>query len=169
MILLLCSPALANSKDDSIAAAKMHLGTFFKGDFKKLESSFAAKIVLMPGHELLKQQYGLAGPGGRKTATTVERAKVIAALTKATQGRPKMSDEQIKTMIQKLKFETLPAKEGDFAAAPADPVDTPDGKLHFTIKKGDVMIKVSPPRGDFLLYQSRKIDGKWKIVAEYLD
>ena len=72
-------------------------------------------------------------------------------------------------MLKGLNYEALDAPPGEFAADPADPVDTPDGKLRFDIKQGDVLLKVSPPTGDFLLLQLRKIGNEWKVVAEYVD
>ena len=48
-------------------------------------------------------------------------------------------------------------------------MERPDGKLHFTVVKGDVVVKVSPPKGDFLLLHLRSTNGKWQVVSEYLD
>ena len=61
---------------------------------------------------------------------------------------------------------------GSRASRKHDLVKTPDGKLHFMIKDGDILFKVGPakPRkGDFLLFQLRPLGGSWKVVAEYLD
>ena len=66
-------------------------------------------------------------------------------------------------------FEILETKPGPFATDPPDPVNTPDGKLHFMIEDGDILFKVGPakPRkGDFLLFQLRPLEGSWKVVAE---
>ncbi len=71
--------------------------------------------------------------------------------------------------LGELRYEPLEIAEGDFAADPADPVKTSDGRLHFAIKKGDVLLNVSPPKGDFVLLQLRKGDGGWQVVSEYLD
>lgn len=55
----------------------------------------------------------------------------------------------------------------------ADEEATKSAKTHleqlFKVKKGDVLLKVSPPKGDFLLLHLRQIDGSWRIVSEYLD
>jgi len=66
-------------------------------------------------------------------------------------------------------FEILETKPGPFAT---DPVNTPDGKLQFMIKDGDILFKVGsakPRKGDFLLFQLRPLEGAWKVVADYLD
>ncbi len=77
--------------------------------------------------------------------------------------------EKIAAMMESLKFEALKTTLGDFATQSSDPVGTPDSKLHFTIKEGDVLIKAAPPKRDFILLQVRQVEGAWRVVAEYLD
>ena len=58
---------------------------------------------------------------------------------------------------EKAKYTAMKTEVGDFAADPSDP----GGKLHFAIKAGDVLLKAAPPKGDFVLFQLRMIDGRW--------
>ena len=125
--------------DSAVQTAREHVRNLLEGNFNEMENTYAKQIVLMPGNELLKAKYALAGPKGEKEAITVDRTKLLGT------------------------------KVGDFATVPPDPVDTPDGKLHLTIAGGDVLLKVGPEKGDFMLFQFRQIEGKWRVVAEYLD
>ena len=142
---------------------------FLKGKHGELAATYAPKVTLMPGHEFLKAEYGMAGDGARTAGAEVERDKLIAAMEKAAEGKPASPAERVDSLLEKMKFEVIGTKEGNFGIAPSDPVGTPDGKLHFEVKKGDVLLKVSPPKGDFLLLQLRQTDGIWRIVSEYLD
>ena len=72
-------------------------------------------------------------------------------------------------MLKTLAFERMEVEIENNAVEPSDPVGTPDGKLHFKIEDGDALLKIAPPKGDFLLFQIRPIEGKWRVVAEYLD
>jgi hypothetical protein len=72
-------------------------------------------------------------------------------------------------VLETLKYEVLKVKAGKVQVDPTDPVGTPDGKLHFEVKEGDVLLKVSPPKGDFLYLHLRKVNGTWLIVSEYID
>jgi len=153
----------------AIETARAHLVAFIKGDGAKLKETYATKIRLTPGHEFLKDEYGLTKPGARARGATVERDKLIAAIVKAHANRPPLSPEQIDGMLKTLTYTPLKTKEGEFVADSTDPVGTPDGKLRFTIKKGDVLLKIAPPRGDFLLMHLRRQDGEWKVVSEYID
>ena len=150
-------------------AAKAHVRSFLEGDFKKMKTTYAAKVKLMPGGEMLKAEYGLAGANGLTKAMMVDRAKLIAAMEKAFGGRPIVEAENIEKIFKMFNFEILKTGLGDFAVDPPDPVDTPDKKLHFAIEEGDVLFKVGPEKGDFLLFQFRPIGGRWLVVAEYLD
>lgn len=155
--------------DEPVDAAKLHIGSILNADFSKLEGSYASQVTLMPGHEFLKPKYKLTESEGRKEATKVDRKKLIDAMTKSIEGKPKRPADRITSLLESLKFEALKTTEGDFATESSDPVKTTDGKLHFKVEKSDVILKVAPPKGDFLLLQMRNIEGKWRIVAEYLD
>jgi len=158
-----------SADEQAIATAKSHLSSNLKSDVEELNKSYSPKIMLMPGHEFLKEEYGLAEPGGRATGLEVERGNLLAAMKKAANGRPERRADRIEKLLATLRYQVIEAEAGDFITAPSDPVGTPDGKLHFAIKAGDVLIKVSPPKGDFILLHLRKHDGAWKIVSEYLD
>jgi len=158
--------------DEAVQAAKAHVGFLFAADFEHLGETYAKDVLLMPGHEFLKPQYGIAQDMERKLATSVESKRLIEVLKKKLDGRPKPAQDRVNARFARLKFESLPVAEGDFATEPTDNVATPDGKLHFTLVKGDVVLKVSPPKGDFgdfLLLHLRSTNGKWQVVSEYLD
>lgn len=155
--------------DKAVEASKSHLGNFLRADYKKLEDTYAPKVVLMPGHEFLKVEYGLTAEPGRMKAAEVERGKLTQAMSKAGEGRPARPADKIAALMESLTFEVLKTTVGDFAAGASDPVGTPDSKLHFTIKEGDVLVKAAPPKGDFILIQLRQEGGAWRVVAEYLD
>ena len=166
-LLMLVGALLGNDK--AVEASKAHLNAFLRADYKKLEDTYASKVVLMPGHEFLKVEYGFTAEPGRKQATEVERAKLIQTMIKATEGRPARPADKIAAMMESLQFEVLKTTPGDFAPQSSDPVGTPNSNLHFTIKEGDVLVKAAPPKGDFILLQMRQIDAAWRVVAEYLD
>lgn len=155
--------------EEATQAAKAHLGFLFSADFERLGETYARDVLLMPGHEFLKPEYGMAEDVGRRLAVKVESRTLIAAMRKKFEGKPKPAPERVNARLSVLKFETLEAAEGEYVIEPADDVATPDGKLHFPMVKGDRLLKVSPPKGDFLLLQLRAIDGKWQVVSEYLD
>ena len=148
-------------------AAKIHLTSILRADFENWQKCYGKQVTLAPGHEFLKPEYGLVAEGKRGEAATVESAKLIAAAKKKPK---KMPEERAKKLLENLTIEVMETQPGDFATEPSDPVDTPDGKLHFQILPGDKLIKVLPKKhGDFLLFQFRAIGGEWKVVAEYLD
>lgn len=168
LILLLSAP-LAYAAPGGIEFAKAHVRSTLMSDHKKLEETYAPKVTLMPGHEFLKEKYGLAGPGARGKGAEVERGKLIAAIARASSDRPGLPEEHVKRILSTLKYQSMKVHEGDFETEASDPVETPHGKLHFTIRKGDLLIKVSPPKGDFILLHLRMENGAWKVVSEYLD
>jgi hypothetical protein len=167
-ILILLSP-LCCADEGAIESAKTHLKGSLKSNHKELAATYAPKVKLMPGHEFLKEDYGLVGAGARAEGAEVERDKLIAAMEKAAAGRPARPAERVDGLLETLKYEVLKVKAGKGQVDPTDPVGTPDGKLHFEVKEGDVLLKVSPPKGDFLYLHLRKVDGNWLIVSEYLD
>lgn len=150
-------------------AAKVHVSSILKADFEKLAETYDAKVTLMPGHEFLKKEYGLSEAADRSQKIDVESEKLLAVMAKKSAERPERPVDRIDAMLETLKYDVLPNAAGDFATDASDPVGTADGKLHFSIEEGDVVLKVSPPKGDFLLLQLRNVEGSWRVVAEYLD
>jgi len=163
------TPAPRESSHDAVEAARKHLRAFLACDPETLKATYAPKVELMPGHEFLKDQYALTAPGGRARGATVERDKFIAAMRKASANHPPRPAERIDEMLKTLTYDTLKTAAGRFVTDSTDPVGTQDGKLRFTIKKGDVLLKVSPPKGDFLLLHLRREEGTWSVVSEYID
>lgn len=159
------SPTVASAT----SAAQKHVRNFMEGQFNKLERTYAAQIKLISGHEMLKAKYNLAGEEARKAGVIVNRAKLVEAMKKSFGGRPVVPVDAIDAVFNAYVFEVLETPVGDYATDPPDPVATPDGKIHFSIEPGDLLFKVGPKKGDFLLFQFRSIAGSWKVVAEYLD
>ncbi|MDB4713152.1 hypothetical protein OAF41_00180 [bacterium] len=153
----------------AIEVAKAHIQSNLTGEYKKLAETYAPRVMLMPGHEYLKERYGLAEAGARGKGAEVDRDKFIASMEKASGGRPALPKEHADRILGTLGYESVEVEEGDFATAASAPVGTPDGKLHFMIKKDDLLIKVAPPKGDFILLHLRREGDSWKVVSEYLD
>lgn len=149
--------------------ARSHVRNLLEGHIDRMAATYAPRIHLLPGSELLKSEYGLAKVGERAKSLAVERPVLLATLKKAFGGAPIVPAENLEVILKAFRFEVVETAPGDFATAPPDPVDTPDGKLHFQIRMGDALIKVGPEKGDFMLFQLRPLEGQWRVVAEYLD
>lgn len=169
LIFLAAAPTQAIADDEAAEAGTTHLDSLLNGDYAALAGTYADKVVLMPGHEFLKDEYGLAGPKGRDEAVAVERATLLEKMNAADAGRKQRTADERVALMKSLTFTVLEVAAGDFATEASDPVGTADGKLHFMIREGDVLLKVAPPKGDFLLFQLRQIGDGWRVVAEYLD
>ena len=167
-LVTLALTGISHAGHGAIEVAKSHVSSNLTSDHKKLAETYAPNVVLMPGHEYLKEKYGLAKAGARGKGAEVKRGKLIATLTRASAGLPAFPVEHAERVLDKLKYQSVKVHEGDFATDPSDPVETQDGKLHFMIKKGDLLIKVAPAKGDFVLLQLREEDDSWRVVAEYL-
>ena len=157
------------AEDAAVQVAREHLKSLVTANAESLKKSYAPEVVLMPGHEFLKPDYGLANDEERKVAVKVTCDALIAEIVKKAAGRPGPPQEKLDAMLSALRFEALEAKEGDLALEASDEVATPDGKLHFTIRNEDTVLKVVQPKGDFGLLHLRKADDRWVIVSEYLD
>lgn len=164
---LLTSPCGAD--EGAIESAKTHISWVIKGNHKELATSYAPEVMLMPGHEFLKAEYGLVKEGGRATGAQVASDKLIAAMEKAAADRPAPPAERTDALLDSLTYEVIEAAASDAGLAPSDPVGTPDGNLHFQVEAGDVLLKAALPLGDFILLQMRQIDGTWRVLGEYLD
>jgi hypothetical protein len=163
------APRVARPAATADGVVRQHVRSFLEGNFDKMAESYAAEIRLMAGHEMLKADRGLVDEGARATGASVKRAAMIGALKREFGGRDVVPEDKVETILTAFAFTRLEAAAGDFSTDPADPVDTPDGKLHFDVEPGDAVFKVGPEKGDFLLFQLRQTGGRWQIVAEYLD
>jgi hypothetical protein len=155
----------------AIETAKIHVRSIILhingGAPKALKGvKYAPKVQLLPGHELLKDKFQLAPAGARAKGAVVAREKLLTVLAKVhVVEQKKFVLEKLEQMLKTLKYTPMKTKEGKIVADPTDPV----GKLHFTLKKGDILLKTSPPKGDFMLLQMRLQKGNWAVVAEYID
>ena len=168
-LLLLTSATFAG--EGAIPVAREHIHAIIhhiNGTWKQVPEKlqYAPVVQLMTGHELLKNRYGLAPAGARATGAEVAGTKLVEALSEVETDK---SPEKLNQLLESLRYEKVEAPVGKFITNSTDPVKTPDGKLHFVIQEGDVLLKISPPEGDFLLLQLRKAGGKWAVVAEYID
>jgi len=152
----------------AIETAKIHVRSIILhingGAPKALNGvKYAPKVQLLPGHELLKDKHHLAPAGARAKGAVVARDKLMAAMAKVQVVKQKQFViEKMEQMLKTLKYTPMKTKEGAF-------VVNADGKRHFTIKRGDILLKVSPPKGDSLLLQLRLQKGNWVVVAEHID
>ena len=168
---VLCSGSFAQTEETDKAAvslaAKNHFRAVLAQDWVELEKNYADEILLMPGNELLKKKQGDFDPS---KPVKVKRSELLTLLRESFTGREPMAADRIDSLLNLFEYQILDANLGDYAIEPADPVKTADGKLHFTMKSGDYLVKAVPKKGgDFLLMQFRDSAEQWKIVAEYLD
>lgn len=145
---------------DPESFAKMHLLAILESDLEWLGQTYADSVMLMPGHPL----------GGGAQPLTIERQRLLMQLRakrgNVDPGFPEMIDQ----IMASVKCESLEVQVGDFEITPEATAGTPDGKLHFSIEEGDQIIRVgSKEEGedDFLLFQVRRIEGDWRVIAEY--
>jgi hypothetical protein len=133
----------------------------FGGQKEILESSLAEEIILLPGHEFLKKEYGINPSGDRRKQATVSRGKLIDLDQTAWKALPDAKKQKIPDMLEKSVY-TFVVAAGELADA--------GGRLKLPTRPGDVVMKVQPkPTGDFLLYVLRRLDGQWKVVMDYTD
>ena len=165
-------PSPLPTRAEAVHITKNHVRNLFQSRFDDLARNYGPQVRLMPGHDLLKPEYALTrNANALHEGATVDSAELIAAMKRAFK-KPIVEPEFLGQVLNRYAFEILDTEAGDFSTPPADPVKTPDGKLHFMIREGDLLFKVGPakPRkGDFLLFQMRPVKGSWKLVAEYLD
>ena len=169
ILMMFTALAIADDQKEAIATAKKHMAALVTADTKVLKTTMAESIQLMPGHEFTKEEYKLADEDGRKTGAVVKRDDLLRELLKKLGDRPKPSEERVLAKLARLEFAVIASKVGAIAADPADAVQTVDDKLHFNLLEGDLLIKGAPDKGDFVLFQLRKMGKDWKVVAEYLD
>ena len=168
---VLCSGSFAQTaeteKEAVALAAQDHFRAVLAQDWVELEKDYADEILLMPGNELLKKKQG---DFDASQPVNVERSELLTLLRASFKGREPMDADRIASLLNLYDYQILDTHVGDYAIEPGDPVETADGKLHFTIKPGDYLVKAVPKKGgDFLLMQFRDSAEQWKIVAEYLD
>ena len=161
-----CSlPAYAD-EPDSVDPSCKELGKAyvlakFGGPKDTLESSLAEEIILLPGHEYLKKEYGINPSGDRGKQMKVSREKLIDLHQTAWKALPDAKKRKIADMLEKSVY-TFVVASGELTDA--------GGRLKLPTRSGDVVMKVQPkPTGDFLLYVLRRLDGQWKVVMDYTD
>jgi hypothetical protein len=133
----------------------------FGGPKDTLESSLAEEIILLPGHEYLKKEYGINPSGDRDKQMKVSRGKLIDLDQTVWKALPDAKKQKIADMLEKSVY-TFVAASGELTDA--------GGRLKLPTRSGDVVMKVQPkPTGDFLLYVLRRLDGQWKVVMDYTD
>lgn len=166
---ILIITASSYADDAAVKHCKKHLIAILSFDLEDLKTTYDESLKLMPGHEFAKPEYELGGDDSRKTGVIVTRDKLLKVMAADIGGREPRPKEAIKKKLSDFEYVIMSNKAGKFVTEPSDPVGTVDGKLHFELKKGDLLYKVKPPRGDFLLLHLRKADNRWVVVSEYLD
>ena len=166
---LLLLPLAAAANDEVLKIAEGHILALLNRDFAELEAGYADEIVLLRGHELLKDEYGIAGKNGRFENTKVKREALMTAGKNAAAKHDAPPADKIAELLEIIKFEVMEVEKGRIVTEAPDPVE-PDNLLYFDpVEEGDVVLKIGPPGSDALFFQYRKIEDAWKIVAEYLD
>jgi hypothetical protein len=156
------------AEKEAFEAAKTHVTLILAGNVDELENSYTEVVTLMPGHLFLNPEHGLVEKTATPASANIERGKFIDAINKMGEGHKRPPMEKVRERVETLTFEQVEVTEGDFVTDPSKQVDTLDGKLHFTIEKGDKLYKISLPDGNFLLLQLRLTDDDWRVTAEYL-
>jgi hypothetical protein len=140
--------AASQEETDVIEAAKAHLRALLTSDKKMLSKSYAAKVRLLPGEDLL------------------DRDKFIEAALKKFAGGPPAA--AVDLFLRRLDFEPLEVTEGEFVTSPSPTIRSKDGRLRFQIEKGGAVIRIAQGVSSWFL-QLRKANGEWTVVAEYTD
>ena len=90
-------------------------------------------------------------------------------MQKAFEGRRKPDAERFEEAMKAMKAENLNPEPGEFAVVPPDGNERL-GHIHFPIKEGDLLFKVTFPKGgDYSLYQMRSTGDGWRVVALCVD
>jgi hypothetical protein len=139
-------------------------------DRESLDNALAPEVLLLPGHEYLKAEYGLRPDGNRRTAISVKRDKLIDLDMKVYTTFPADKKAKARELLAKSEYKFVIAERDGMTLNPHNPDDQENASLSLPTKKGDVVMIVLPkPKGDYLLYVLRRIDGVWKIVMDYTD
>ncbi len=142
----------------------------FDADRESLANALAPEVLLLPGHEYLKAEYGLNPDGDRSKSIRVKRDKLIDLDVKVYTTFPAEKKAKIKELLAKSEYKFVIAERDGMTLNPHKPDDRENASLSIPTKQGDVVMIVLPkPKGDYALYVMRRIDGDWKIVMDYTD
>jgi hypothetical protein len=132
----------------------------FGGPKDILESSLAEEIILLPGHEYLKKDYGINPSGDRDKQMKVSRGKLIDLDQTVWKALP--DAKKIPDMLDKSVY--------TFVVASGESTEF-GGQMKLPTLPGDVVMKVKPEQRDdnFMLYVLRRLNAEWKVVMDYTD
>ena len=148
---------------------KMHVRYLASNRFLQLKETYAARVKLLPGHQFLQAEYSFVDASRINEGQTVDRGKLMLTIQDEWGSLSETPDEQVDEFLEACTFAVVDAAPGDHAETPSDPVQTKDGKLHFAMEKGDKLVRVETDDDERVFFQCRKIDGGWRVVAEYID
>jgi hypothetical protein len=141
-----------------VKRAKEFWSALAKGDPAAMKDFYAKEVTLLPGSELLKEEWGIRGAGDRNKALLVSRDELIAAYQRMIDkaGRDKWA----------AVFGKVPAEKVEVTIA----VTKAQGAALKTIA-GDIVLKVqATKKDDSLFYVLRpSATGGWQVVAELAD
>jgi hypothetical protein len=129
-----------------------------KGDTAAMKDFYAPQVTLLPGSELLKQQWGIKTAGDRSKPLVVTRDELLAAYGRmiAKIGRAKWSKA----------FGNVPGEKVVVKSA----VTSAESAL-LDWRQGDLVLQVRPDKDDnalrYVLRQSKS--GTWEVVSELAD
>lgn len=161
-LLILCA-CLCQAEQGPLNTAQLHIEGFLRCDSRLLAATYAPRVTLMPGHEFLKERYGIAGEEGRSKKLEVESERIIEALERVNKNRTADVGERIQKLLESLKYEQVEIEGGKLE------LDGDEHEVDVVIQEGDVFYKISPGESDFLLLHLRQIDGIWRVVSECID
>ena len=142
----------------------------FGADRESLVNAFAPEVLLLPGHEYLKAEYGLNPSGDRRKSISVKRDLLVDLDVKVYTRFPADKKAKIRELLAKAEYKFVIAGRDGMKLNPHKPDDGGNASLSLPTRQGDVVMIVLPkPKGDYLLYVMRRIDDAWKIVMDYTD
>jgi hypothetical protein len=129
-----------------------------KADTTQMGSFYADEIVLLPGCELLKKEWGINSSGERNKAVTFKRADIMKGYQALFDkiGREKVQAVFGKVAEDKIKFSGVSLNDETFPGT----------------RQGDIIMTVATGPGDdrlrFVL-RKNEADKSWRVVMEQTD
>jgi hypothetical protein len=175
-VLVLClAGTTAFSKDqipetDYKQVGKKFVSAKFSASRESFLKALAPEVLLLGGHEYLKKEYGISQTGDRMKSVAVKRDTLADLDAKVYSQFPKKKMEKIKELLAQADYRFVISKQNGMTLDPWTQEETGKRTRSLPTKKGDVVMVVLPePKGDYLLYVMRKIDGTWRVVMDYTD
>ena len=163
-VVLSLAPVRAEEPLDDKVFEKV-MKDFLKAKFKgEAEAFYMDEVILIPGHEYLKRQYGLSEDGDRSKALTVSSEKLVKLDKENSKEIP---EEKLEGLFAKMAVtNTKIGEDGDY------PLRGEDGGRGAKVacKAGDVVVIAGfEGTNDILALLLRKSGDAWKVAGEMID